>query len=207
MPKKPEELSDEELLLHCKERDADRVREAVDILVRRHSRPLLGYLYHFVGDKEIAEDLVQEAFIRVYRKAREYKKVAKFRTWLYKIAINLAINELRNRRHRPSLSLNNPVGAPGSRGELIRFLAGREPDPAVAAEKRDISKVVHEVIGTLPEIYRSVMLLCDIEHFSYAEAAEALTINIGTVRSRLSRAREKFEEKMAPHMERWKEKT
>lgn len=190
--------SDEELFLLCRETpDPAQIRAAVGMLARRHHVALVRYLTGFVGRPETAEDLAQEAFIRIYRHAREYREVAKVSTWLYRIATNLALNEIRDRKRRPALSLHAPIGDDGE--ERIDGVAdAREDPPPRRAELADLTSRVRAVIAELPELYRMVLLLCDLEGLTYEAAAEALGVKIGTVRSRLFRARERFQERMGP---------
>ena len=103
------EMSDEEMLTYCRNADQETVRTCVSILAQRYKSSLLNYIYRMVGDRDIAEDLLQETFVRIYRKSREYRQIARFSTWLFKIATNLSLNEIRNRRHRPGLTLDLPV--------------------------------------------------------------------------------------------------
>lgn len=192
-----EELSDEELFIRCRDApDAADIRAAVGILARRHHVRLVRYLVTLVGRVEAAEDVAQEAFVRIYKHAREYREVAKVSTWLYRIATNLALNELRDRKRRPALSLDAPVGGPGGDGRAREVAQACEPGPAERAEARDMQAHVRRAIDDLPELYRVVMLLCDLQGMSYEEAAVALGVKVGTIRSRLFRARERFEERL-----------
>lgn len=194
-----EGLSDEELFVLCRDtQDAAEIRAAVNVLARRHHAALVRYLISFVGRLEVAEDLAQEAFVRIYKHAREYREVAKVSTWLYRIGTNLALNEIRDRKRRPAVSLNAPFGEDGAaeRGDAIADY--REPSPVRRAEANDLAARVRRAVEELPELYRAVILLCDLEGLSYEDAAEALGLKIGTVRSRLFRARERFQEKLGP---------
>ncbi len=190
--------TDEELLLRCRDAtDPEVVRRAIGTIAERHHPALIRYLHGYVGSRETAEDLAQEAFVRLYRHAREYREVAKATTWLYKIATNLALNEIRDRRHRPRLSLDAPVSFRSTGRELGDGLADRRaPDPAAAAESRDLRDRVKAAVDGIPEPYRAAILLCDLEGMSYQEAAAVLEVPVGTIRSRLFRARERFQERM-----------
>lgn len=192
--------SDEDLFRTCREsRDGEAIRRAVSALAARHHPGLTRYLANFLGSRETAEDLAQEAFIRIYQHAREYKEVAKVATWLYRIGTNLALNEIRDRKHRPRYSLNSRAAGDGEGEELQDGLAERrEPRPEDRAESRDLAARVRRAIEELPELYRGVILLCDLEGFSYEEAAAALELKVGTIRSRLFRAREQVQEKLGP---------
>ena len=163
------EMSDEEMLTYCRNADQETVRTCVSILARRYKSSLLNYIYRMVGDRDIAEDLLQETFVRIYRKSREYRQIARFSTWLFKIATNLSLNEIRNRRHRPGLTLDLPVEAGEADAEaLITLLESKgAPVPARLLEDRELGHVVEEILGELSEPYRVVIILCDIENFSY----------------------------------------
>jgi RNA polymerase sigma-70 factor (ECF subfamily) len=194
-------LTDEELLLECRgASDPDVIRRCIGIVAARHHAGVIRFLVGYVGSAQTAEDLAQEAFIRLYRHAREYREVAKASTWLYKIATNLALNEIRDRKRRPKLSLDAPVAFDESGGrELGAEVADvRVETPAALAEARDLRERVRRAVDELPELFRSVILLCDLEGLSYQEAAEVLDVPIGTVRSRLFRARERVQERLGP---------
>ena len=197
-------LTDEELLLLCRDaRDGDEIRRAISTLAARHHPGVVRYLTRFLSSREAAEDLAQEAFVRIWKHAREYRgeSAAKVSTWLYRIATNLALNEIRDRKNRPRVSLNVPVGAGGGEGagELGDGIAQRrEAGPGERAEARDLQSRVRRAIEELPEPYRATILLCDLEGLSYEEAAAALEVKIGTIRSRLFRAREQFQAKLGP---------
>lgn len=195
--------SDEELIVACRTATPERKRELIGVLARRHHRGLLNFVYSIVGDRSAAEDLVQESFIRVYRNAKDFKTIAKFSTWLYRIGRNLALNEIRNRKRRPALVLNKSVdSADGGGRELAAQIAGAFLQPGEVLEKADTVRLVREVIASIPQPFREVLVLCDLRQSSYQECAEILDIKIGTVRSRLSRARGHFEERMRREMSR-----
>ncbi|MBI4577954.1 MAG: sigma-70 family RNA polymerase sigma factor [Planctomycetes bacterium] len=190
--------SDEVLLEACRDADDGALRRNLGLVVRRHQRALVSYLDRMVGDATAAEDLAQETFVRVFRKARDYRSVARFSTWLYTIATHLALNEIRNRRRRAPLSLDAP--APGGGEERRARLEGREEAPEVAASRGETARVVREALAEVPEPFRAVLVLCDMQGLSYQEAAEVLGCRLGTIRSRLSRARERFGRAMEPRL-------
>lgn len=202
MERELESMSDEEMLTYCKHADQEKVRECVSILARRYESSLLNYIYRIVGDRDIAEDLLQETFIRIYRKSREYRRIARFSTWLFKIATNLSLNEIRNRRHRPQLTLNLPVQSDEADAEeLVSLLESRGAHaPPQRVEDRELGRVIDDVLAEMPEAYRLVIILCDIEKFSYGEAAAALGTQPGTIGSRLSRARQFFSSRLLHYM-------
>lgn len=189
--------TDEQLITACQTATPERKRELVGELASRHYQGLLNFVTSIVRDRVAAEDLVQETFIRVYRRAESYQTVARFSTWLYTIARNLSLNEIRNRKRRPALALNSQVGGADDRGgELSSLLPGTDLEPGEILEKQDLAMWVRRTISELPEAFREVLILCDLQKMSYQECADILQIKIGTVRSRLSRARAQFAEKM-----------
>jgi RNA polymerase sigma-70 factor (ECF subfamily) len=196
-----ESMSDEEILTYCKHEDQETLRACVAILAGRYQSSLLNYIYRIVSDRDIAEDLLQETFVRIYRKSREYRRIARFSTWLYKIATNLSLNEIRNRRHRPQLTLNVPIDSDADTEELVSLLKSVHTDPpAREIGDKELSLLLDQTLAELPDSYRVVIILCDIENFSYHEAAELLDVRPGTVGSRLARAREFFARKFLPYM-------
>ena len=185
-------LSDEELILACRDAAEGRARGLVGELARRHLERLAGFICGITGDSAASLDLAQEAFVRVYKHRDNYKEVARFTTWLYTIGRNLALNEIRNRKRRPR------TGEPDGSAEqgALGVLPARTDTPADAAEKADLRVVVRAAISALPEHQRVVVVLCDLEGRTYAEAAEILEVPVGTIRSRLSRAREQLEQRL-----------
>lgn len=195
-------LSDEQLMLRCRGAETEVARAIVGELARRHLERLAGFLFGLTGDRAGALDLAQEAFVRVFRHRDRYKEIARFSTWLYTIGRNLALNEIRNRKKRPD-SVGSLMGNSGNdSGEsdpLSRF-AGGDPSPHQAVESSELQVLVRRAIETLPEHYRAPVILCDMEERPYAEAAEILGVPIGTIRSRLSRARAQLERALRPQL-------
>lgn len=149
-------------------------------LVRRYQGPLVGYLTGIVNDAERARDLSQETFLRVFRHAARYRTHSRFTTWLYHIARNVARDELRTRQRRPRLcsSEEGMANAPSQAQALPERLAQRE--------------LVARALGLLCHRDRQLVVLRDIEGRSYEEIAERLELRLGTVKSGLSRARQRF---------------
>lgn len=188
------ELTDEELILSCRAASPEKARAVVGELATRHIDRLTSFVHGIVGDWTGAQDVAQEAFVRVYQHRESYREVARFSTWLYTIARNLALNELRNRTHRP-----RPIGGGGAdEGDSAPapepVAGGQGPLEAVA--QGDLRQVVRREIMALPEHHKTVIVLCDLEQRPYAEAAEILGVPVGTIRSRLSRAREHLEQRL-----------
>lgn len=160
-------------------------------LVERYQTRLLNFVYRTIGDRERAEDLVQEVFIRVYRHIHRFDRTKKFSTWIYTIASNLAKNELRNRSRNPLVLFQTITGAHGEDERPLQF-EDTTSRPDDLFQKRHLQSLVEETIAQLPEHHRQVFVLREIEGKSYEEIAEITDCNLGTVKSRLNRARTAF---------------
>jgi RNA polymerase sigma-70 factor (ECF subfamily) len=186
---------DAELMLDCRQ-GSD---EAFATLVRRYQDRVLGLAYRYIGDRDSAEDLAQEAFLRVYKARERYEPRAKFSTWLYRIVVNLCLNEIRWRKGKQTLSL--AVATETSSNLNIEMADESEPPPGEALEKEELGLRIREIIATLPENQRIAILLNKYEGLSYQEVAEAMEITVMAVKSLLTRARVKIKEKLLPHLE------
>jgi RNA polymerase sigma-70 factor (ECF subfamily) len=169
-------------------------------LVRRYRVRLLNFIFRMIGDREKAEDLVQEAFVRVHRHLHRFDQSRKFSTWLYTIGSNLAKNELRNRARSP-LVFHESARAPGEHeGRILEFEDSRSrPDDLFA--NRHLRDLVEATVDRLTPHHRVVFVLRELEGKSYEEIAEVTHTNLGTVKSRLNRARTAFQEMIAPFLD------
>ncbi len=174
------EPTDEQLIARFQQGDA----YAYDLLVKRYKDPLMNYIYRFVGDRTDAEDILQETFLRLYKNKHYYREIARFSTWIYTIAGNLAKTELRKRRRRSFFSINNYMSTDKD-FEL--------PDKNITPDRYTDSGItddeIHKAINKLSPKFRQVILLRDIQGFSYEEIAHIVNIPLGTVKSRVNRAR------------------
>ncbi|UCC73349.1 MAG: sigma-70 family RNA polymerase sigma factor [Gemmatimonadota bacterium] len=166
-------------------------------LVRRYQSRLLNFIYRTIGDRDRAEDLVQETFIRVYRHLHRFDQTKKFSTWIYTIASNLAKNELRNRSRNP-LVLFQTIKKNWEADH--RPLQWEDPHyrPDDLFRKRHLRDIVEKAVEQLPEHHRSVFVLREMEGKTYEEISEITGVNLGTVKSRLNRARNNFAQIIAP---------
>ena len=159
--------TDEELIARFQNGDV----YAFEQIVHRYKNPLINFVYHFLGDRIDAEDVVQETFLRVFKNKHLYRNIAKFSTWIYTIAGNLAKTELRRRRRRKLLSLSQ-MGYEDKEYEL--------PDPFASTDRivttRMNEKVIHDEINALPVKFKEVVILRDIQEFSYEEISKILKI-------------------------------
>ncbi|HKK93031.1 MAG TPA: sigma-70 family RNA polymerase sigma factor [Longimicrobiales bacterium] len=166
-------------------------------LVSRYDKRLIHFVFRTVGDRQRAEDLVQETFVRVYRHAERFDQTKKFSTWIYTIASNLAKNELRNRSRNP-LVLFQTLKSNWDADH--RPLEWEDPKnkPDDLYRKRHVKEKVEEAAAQLPEHHRVVFVLRELEGKTYEEIAEITGCNLGTVKSRLNRARNNFAQIIAP---------
>jgi len=192
-----QELDDSELVARFIEGESFRFNE----LVQRYSPRLLNFIYRVIGDRERAEDLVQETFIRVYRHIRRFDQKKKFSTWVYTIASNLAKNELRNRTRNPLVFFQNLVKEWEDDRRPIEF-ADMSSRPDDLFRKRYLREMVGKAVEQLPEHHRIVFVLRETEGKSYEEISEITKCTLGTVTSRLNRARNNFANIIAPMLER-----
>ena len=175
----------------------DGEQRAFGELVRRYDSRLVNFVYRTVGDRERAQDLVQETFVRVYRHLHRFDQTKKFSTWIYTIAGNLAKNELRNRSRNPlvlfqTLKQNWDADHRPLEWEDTQY----KPDDLY--RKRYLREKVEEAVDQLPEHHRVVFVLRELQGKTYEEIAEITGVNLGTVKSRLNRARNNFAQIIAP---------
>lgn len=170
----------------CRKGDVD----AFEILVERHQKKMLNIAYRMLGDYDEACDVVQEAFLAAYRSLNKFRAEAKFSTWLYRIVINYTKNRLKQRKAlalHESVSLDEP--ADGQHGCTACLFAAGADNPAELLQQREREAHVQRCILTLDVEYREVLVMRDIQGSSYEEIRDVLRIPDGTVKSRLSRAR------------------
>src|SRR3981189_2348432 len=169
-------------------------------LVERYQTRLLNFIYRTIGDREKAEDLVQEVFIRVYRALHRFDRSKKFSTWAYTIASNLAKNELRNRSRNP-LVLFQTIKKHWEADHRPLQFEDTTARPDDLYRKRFLKEAVDQCVDQLPTHHRAVFVLRELEGKSYAEIADITGCNLGTVKSRLNRARNSFAQLIGPLLE------
>jgi RNA polymerase sigma-70 factor (ECF subfamily) len=166
-------------------------------LYDRYRDRLVQFIWRKTGDRDRAEDLVQEAFIRVTRHLHRFDQSKKFSTWIYTICSNLAKNELRNRSRSPLVLFQKLTThwEPDHRPLQFEDQAGRPDDQY---RKRYLQEIVEQTVEELPEHHKLVFRLRELEGKSYEEIADITGVNLGTVKSRLHRARTSFAERIEP---------
>src|SRR5262245_10751253 len=168
----------------------DDVPGAFEGLVENYQHRLVAVMHHLVGNAEEAEDLAQEVFLRVYRSRKKYRPRAKFSTWLFTIANNLALNALRSRQRKPAVRLDvrdsGPLG-PRPAEQLVR---DRSHQPGERMQQQELAAVIQHALEGLNERQRMAVVLNKFEDMNYAEIAEVMELTTKAVKSLLSRARE-----------------
>jgi len=191
-------LAGEDLLIQrCQGGDTT----AFDRLVERHGQWVYNLAYRLVGDRDEAQDLAQEAFVRAFVAIRKFRRGSSFSTWLYRVTTNACLDEIQRRRRRPPPT--SALGHPRSGSDDSPLADPPDPAPDVArhVEATERQEVVRRAIASLPLHHRLPLTLCDLQGCSYEEVAAITDTNIGTVKSRLNRARLALKEILEPHLE------
>lgn len=179
-----QERTDEELLAAYQQGDVG----AFELLLRRHRAPLFTFLLRMLGDRQKAEDLAQESFLRIVKGAAAWEQRARFQTWLYTIARNLCVDQSRRDRFRRTDSLD--AQGPEDEPAMVDSVPGREIDPARGAESARLRPVLARALASLPDEQREVFLLREQAGVPFKEIAELTGVNENTVKSRMRYALE-----------------
>jgi len=161
---------------------------AFEQLLEGYQRRIFNIAFHMVNNYEDAGDLVQEVLIRIYKSIGGFKEQASFSTWVYRITTNVCLDDIRKKKRRKVISLDEEIKFDD--GELVRQIKSDDPSPEDQAEKNEFKKSVNRAINRLSEEHRLVIVLRDIQGFSYEEIAKVLKCPEGTVKSRINRARQ-----------------
>ncbi len=190
-PVQVDKLSNYDLILRC-QAGLRPEKAAFAELLRRYQPHVERILYHLAPDWQDRADLTQEVWIRVYRNIKRLNEPVKFRGWLSRIATNLFYDELRKRKRvNTPLSLDAPRAADD--GEMDWEIAGDNPSPEEELTTREFYEQLQEAIADLPEAFRTTIVLREIEGMPYEEIAEITNVSLGTVKSRIARARAKLQ--------------
>lgn len=194
-----EQLSNYDLILRCQ--SGLRPEKMIFAeLIRRYQSHVEKMLYHLAPDWSDRSDLVQEVWIRVYRNIRRLQEPEKFRGWLSRIATNLFYDELRKRKRTNSpLSLDAPRSVED--GEMDWEIASSDPGPAEKLATEEFYEQLREAIADLPEVFRTTIVLREIEGMAYEEIAEITGVSLGTVKSRIARARQRLQLQLQTYLD------
>ncbi len=182
-------LTDEALMALVQENDD----AAFEMLVTRYQHALMTFISRYVGQGAQVQDILQETFIRVWKHRKQYKTVAKFSTWVYTIAGNLAKTELRRQKIRRSVYIK--TGGESKEDEGIDIV-DEDADPERDATREEIRRLVAQEIERLPDVYKKAVILRDINDKSYEEIADILAVPVGTVKSRVNRGRSRLQKRL-----------
>lgn len=179
---------------------------AFEELMARNQPKVESILIHFVGDRELAEDLTQEVFLKVYKARETYQPTAKFSTWLFRIVHNVALNALRTRKRRPELLFGAAAGKsrPGESGVFSieeTLLAKSGLIPTRRLDKKELQEVIHAAMESLGERQKAALLLHRFEGMNYRQIADVMDLTPQAVKSLLCRARLSLRELLAPYFE------
>ncbi len=187
---------DSQLMLRVKHGDMD----AFESLVEKFKQPVMGLVYRTLRDADEAEDIAQTVFIQVYKSRDRYQPSARFSTWLFTIARNFCLNEIRRRVRHPADALDQPLNdSDDTVGTLIPDATVRNAgDQSLSGE---LERKVDEAVRDLPELQRTALLLCREEDVSYEEIAEVLGTSLSATKSLIHRARETLKARLKPYLE------
>ncbi len=185
-------LSDPDVRLMLEFKDGNKA--SFEALMRTYFPRLLNFIYRFVGNRELAEDLTQEVFIKVYHNASGYKPQAKFQTWIYTIAKNICLNELRKHKNQ-TVSMDETFE---TQDDTLKrqFEDTKTPNVAQEMVAKEKIEVIKKAIESLPESQRMAVILRRYDNFSYEEIAKAMNTSVKAVKSLLSRSKENLKERL-----------
>ena len=187
-------LNDLELVEQVKQGQVEQFNE----LVNRHARKIFRLTQHITGNREDAEDALQEAFLKAYSRLPQFQGDSQFYTWLVRIAVNESLMKLRKRKSGGfSVSLDDPIETDDD--FLPREIAAWDENPEQKYARQELQEILDRAVSSLPPIFRTVFVLRDLEQLSTEEAAEALNLSVPAVKSRLLRARLQLREKLSPY--------
>ena len=178
-------MSDESLFSqYC-----DGAVELLEVLINRYRQELYGFLAKFLGDPTLAQDVFQETFLQVHLSKHTFDQSRRFKPWLFTVAANKARDAMRARKRHRTLSIDASLGSDQSEGgRFVDLIASDQLSPADEFSKVEAARLVREVVATMPDHLREVLLLAYFQRLAYKEIAEIVGVPLGTVKSRLHTA-------------------
>ena len=182
-------MSDESLFSqYC-----DGAVELLEVLINRYRQELYGFLAKFLGDATLAQDVFQETFLQVHLSKHTFDQSRRFKPWLFTVAANKARDAMRTRKRHRTLSIDASLGSDQSEGgRFVDLIASDQLSPADEFSKLEAARFVGEVVATMPDHLREVLLLAYFQRLAYKEIAEIVGVQLGTVKSMLHTARAVF---------------
>jgi len=172
--------------------------QAFEVLFSRHARSVVNFAYRFVRNRELAEELAQEIFLKVHDAAPAYRAEAKFTTWLFRIATNVCLNEIRRPYFRASHRSLDALLTDNCEERPVELEDTERPGPHAVMERRAIAAALKQALDRLPEKQRLAFILNKYQDFSYAEVAEIMKVSEKAVKSLIHRAKEALAERLKP---------
>lgn len=164
--------------------------EAFEKLINAHQKSVFNIAYRIIGNYDDANELAQEVFIKIFKSIKNFKEDSSFSTWVYKIATNTCLDELRKRKNKQVVYIDESIKSED--GDFHREIKSEKYSPSEYLEKKELREFVQQEILSLPEEYRTVIILRDFQGFSYDEISKILNCPEGTVKSRINRARQRL---------------
>ena len=186
------DIDEAELIARARRGELD----AFNHVVEQYQRSVYNFCLRMLSSPQAAEDTTQEAFISAYRAIDSYRG-GSFRSWLFRIATNACYDELRRRRSRPAISLDEPHGPEGFPIDLPQIGPSLEDH----AQRLELAGYLQKALGALPADQRLAVVLCDVQGFEYSEIAQITGVSLGTVKSRIARARAQLRKLLSTHRE------
>ena len=194
----PPSISEGESTLVAQAKAGD--ARAFEELVSRYERKIFRLAMNITQNKEDAEDVMQEAFLKSYSHLKDFQGNSRFYTWLVRIAVNESLMKLRKRKTTAAVSLDEPIESDGN--FIPREVASWDPSPEERYAQTELREILERAVQALPPIFRTVFILRDLDHLSTEETAEALEISVPAVKSRLLRARLQLREDLTKYFKR-----
>lgn len=193
--------ADDVLIERSKNGDLD----AFEQIVRRYENKVYNIAYRFIGNHADASDLAQEAFLRIYQALPGFRSDASLMTWIYRITSNVCRDEIRRQQRAHVIYIDS---GPGENNPFnINQLTCQGPTPEEVVEQHEFNRLVQKCLNELTEEHRLILIAREMQDLSYEEIAEVLQCSLGTVKSRLSRARHAFKEKYLSYVEHFRQET
>jgi len=193
------DADDYELIRRIQQQKDER---AFELLIRRHQRTVFAIVYKLAPDWDNHADLAQEVFIRMWRNIKSLKNPRAFRSWMTQIATNLFYDELRKRpRQLRVISMDEPMTYEDNEDGVTRDIEDKAAGPEELLHRQELQMVVHDAMRQLPEQFRTAIVLREVQQLSYEEIATITGTELGTVKSRIARARSKVQEIIGPYVE------
>lgn len=188
---------DLQLVRRCQEGEIEAFRH----LFEKYQARIFNTVYALLGNREDADDCTQEVFLRAYRSLSAFRGQSEFYTWLYRIAVNLCLDEIKRQQRHPSTSLDQLIADDAL--NWAELLQHGVKDPAEQAESAELEEMIRQLLNALPPEQRAALVLKEIDGFSYEEICDILRCSMGTVKSRLFRARAQLKELLWPLYREW----